>query len=311
MSRHHRGFRRYVPVAERHAKAERLIRKKLGRGEEPRPVVAEKRSRKIAKSFWGQSWCENLEHYSDFSNRLPRGRTYIRNGSVVDLRIETGAVRAFVMGSRLYEVRIEIQAVSAASWTKIRKSCAGQIGSLVELLRGQIDSQVMELVTRPEEGLFPSPKEIGLHCSCPDWAQMCKHVAATLYGIGVLLDTQPELLFTLRGLDPMELIDSATQLRMTKGSSSATLSPSDDLSTLFGVDIAMTAPEKSPQKVAGKKTVKEKAAKKKAAKKKAAKKKAAKKKAAKKKAAKKKAAKKKTAKKKAAKKKTAKKKRGS
>jgi hypothetical protein len=171
-----------------------------GEGRTLSPV--EVRGRKIATTFWGDAWCSNLEAYSDFANRLPRGRTYVRNGSVIDLQIERGRVRALVSGTSLYEVAIGMQPLPRPRWTRIKTQCAGQITSLVELLRGSLSDSVMEIVTRKGEGLFPSPREISLSCSCPDWATMCKHVAATLYGVGARLDRAPELLFTLRCVDP-------------------------------------------------------------------------------------------------------------
>ena len=165
--------------------------------------------RTIAKSFWGKSWCSNLERYSDFANRLPRGRTYVRNGSVVDLQIAKGEVLAFVSGSELYKIKIDIAPVAARRWKAICRDCAGTINSLVELLQGRLAKGVMDRVCREGDGLFPSPDEIKLSCSCPDWADMCKHVAAALYGVGARLDEQPRLLFVLRGVDESELLAGA------------------------------------------------------------------------------------------------------
>src|SRR5665213_273756 len=92
------GFRPYVPVAERRAKAARELAKLAKKhGQASSPVRLD--GRKIASTFWGKAWCDNLEAYSDYANRLPRGRTYLRNGSVIDLRIEPGKVQALVCGS--------------------------------------------------------------------------------------------------------------------------------------------------------------------------------------------------------------------
>ncbi len=234
------GYPRYVPVAERQAKAERAARKLAKGGRELAPVVIEGRT--IAKTFWGQAWCRNLESYSDYANRLPRGRTYARNGSVLDLRIGPGLVEAIVAGSRAtpYKVKIEIAPLPAARWTAIRAACAGRIGSLVELLTGELSSGVMEVVSRKGQGLFPSPPEIDLRCSCPDWATMCKHVAAALYGVGARLDQEPALLFTLRGVDPSELLEEAiTQTTASTAPTSAPILDSGDLSSIFGIDLAL------------------------------------------------------------------------
>ncbi|PKN04802.1 MAG: hypothetical protein CVU74_05075, partial [Deltaproteobacteria bacterium HGW-Deltaproteobacteria-9] len=190
----------YVPVAQRRAKAEKVATKAKKAGKDLHPVVAAGR-RAIAHTFWGKAWCDNLEAYSDFENRLPRGRTYVRNGSVIDLKIEPGKVRALVMGSRLYQIEISIAAVSDSHWQALAKECTGAIASLVELLQGKLSQAVMTRICQPTTGLFPAPRDIQLDCSCPDWATMCKHVAAVLYGVGARLDAQPELLFTLRQVD--------------------------------------------------------------------------------------------------------------
>src|SRR5580693_5994578 len=203
------GYRPYVSVGERRRKAAREMEKRKKQGHAVSPIAINGRT--IAKTFWGKSWCENLERYSDYANRLPRGRTYVRNGSVVDLQITPGAIVAYVSGSELYKVALKIAPVAKAKWKSICTDCAGGIDSLVELLQGRLSKGVMERICRRNQGLFPSPAEIQLSCSCPDWADMCKHVAAVLYGIGARFDRQPELLFRLRGVDEMELIANASK----------------------------------------------------------------------------------------------------
>jgi uncharacterized Zn finger protein len=200
---------------------------------------------KIATTFWGVAWCRNLEAYSDYANRLPRGRTYLRSGSVIDLRIERGRVRALVSGTSLYEVAIGMQPLPVPRWTLIKTQCAGQIASLVELLRGSLSDGVMEVVTRKGEGLFPSPREISLSCSCPDWATMCKHVAATLYGVGARLDHAPELLFTLRCVDPVEMVEAVVD-RPRAASPRSRVLATDDLSAIFGVEIDVGESREAP-----------------------------------------------------------------
>jgi len=196
-----------VPAAARRRATDRTVAKMLRKGQMLSPVAASRGA--IAKSFWGKAWCQNLERYSDYSNRLPRGRTYLRNGSVIDLKIGPGEVTAQVMGSSLYRITVSIREVAVAHWQAIARDCARSIDTLVELLQGQLSTSVMERITRPGTGLFPSPKEIAFSCSCPDSAAMCKHVAATLYGIGARLDVEPELLFGLRKVDAKELIARA------------------------------------------------------------------------------------------------------
>jgi uncharacterized Zn finger protein len=192
--------------------------------------------RKIATTFWGKAWCDNLEAYSDFANRLPRGRTYVRNGSVVDLQIEAGQISAVVSGSELYDVKIKIKPLSAKIWSALKCDCAGKIGSLVELLQGRLAQGVMELVTRKDAGLFPAPAEIDMDCSCPDGAYMCKHIAAVLYGIGARLDHKPDLLFALRQLDHLDLITSAPAIAGTETTGRQTIA-ADDLADVFGIEM--------------------------------------------------------------------------
>ena len=190
------AWKSYVPVAKRRQHAALCIKKLAKKGMAVAPVIVEGRT--IARTFWGKSWCENLERYSDYESRLPRGRTYVRNGSVVDLKIARGEIAAMVSGSEVYTVRIAIKAASPSVWKALCEDCAGSIDSLVELLQGRFSKGVMERVCLPGKGLFPTPEEIKLSCSCPDWADMCKHVAAVLYGVGARLDASPELLFILR-----------------------------------------------------------------------------------------------------------------
>ena len=245
------GWRRYVPVAERRQKAARAMQKRQKQGHDVSPVIIEGRA--IATTFWGKAWCENLEGYSDYANRLPRGRTYVRNGSVVDLRITPGAIDAYVSGSRLYKVSLKVASVTKARWKSICKDCAGAIDSLVELLQGRLSNGVMERICRQNHGLFPSPAEIQLSCSCPDWADMCKHVAAVLYGIGARFDQQPELLFRLRAVNELELIGNAGRAAplAKQASVAAKLLDDQDLSGMFGLDMAPSA--KPAAGVAGRK----------------------------------------------------------
>ncbi|MBI4907330.1 MAG: SWIM zinc finger family protein [Acidobacteria bacterium] len=237
------GWRPYVSVAERRRKALKEMEKLKKKGHPVSPVVVD--GRMIAKTFWGKAWCENLERYSDYENRLPRGRTYVRNGSVCDLQIAAGEIKALVSGSELYKVAVKVVPVAKARWQSICVDCAGAIESLVELLQGKLSKGVMERVCRPKTGLFPSPSEIKLSCSCPDGAYMCKHVAAVLYGIGARLDQQPELLFLLHGVEAIDLITSAGKgtPMAQKAPASAKVLGGEDLSALFGLEMA---PEGSP-----------------------------------------------------------------
>ena len=228
----------YVSVAERRKKAERAAARFKKKGQTLSPVTAGRGA--IARTFWGKAWCDNLEHYSDFSNRLPRGRTYLRNGSVIDLKITAGAVSAQVMGSDLYKIAVNFSAVPKRQWQEIGGDCAGSIDSLVELLQGRLSKGVMERICRPRTGLFPSPKEITFTCSCPDSAAMCKHVAAVFYGVGARLDEQPELMFTLRGVDAKDLVARAGAGLLPTKKSPTTGKVLDDsmLADVFGIEMA-------------------------------------------------------------------------
>jgi uncharacterized Zn finger protein len=196
--------------------------------------------RAIATTFWGQAWCDNMESYHDYENRLPRGRSYVRNGSVVDLQIAPGRVTAAVSGSELYDVTVTIKETPKAQWRSICADCAGGIDSLVELLQGRLSKGVMERLCRQQGGLFPRPSDIRFSCTCPDHALMCKHVAAVLYGIGARLDLQPELLFRLRAVDETDLVvhvDAALPMSKQRPAAGRVLA-TDDVSALFGLDMA-------------------------------------------------------------------------
>ena len=202
-------FPAYVPVAKRLANGRRELQKLAKkRGRPLAPVQIE--GKHIATSFWGKAWCQQLEAHSDFASRLPRGRTYVRNGSVLDLHIEKGKIEAHVAGTELYSVTIALSRLAAPRWKNIIASCAGRIGSLIGLLRGELSGDVLSVLTDVKAGLFPAPSEIELDCSCPDGAYMCKHVAAVLYGVGARLDLAPELFFVLRQVDQAELLAGAS-----------------------------------------------------------------------------------------------------
>ena len=208
MSRYYSHFASYVPVAQRRLNGAKELEKLRKKGVVTEPLEELRHRSKIATSFWGGAWCKHLESFSDYENRLPRGRTYVRNGSVLHLAIEPGEVKALVQGSSLYEETVTIKPLPKSKWQAIQQRCQGKIGSLIELLQGKISDEIMAIVTDPLDGLFPAPSEIKLNCSCPDWAAMCKHVAAVLYGVGARLDNRPELLFKLRGVDHNDLISA-------------------------------------------------------------------------------------------------------
>ncbi|MEO7592547.1 MAG: SWIM zinc finger family protein [Byssovorax sp.] len=230
----------YVSVAERKDLAAKEIARLTKKGQKVSPVVLE--SKAIAGTFWGKAWCTNLERYSDYESRLPRGRSYVRSGAVVDLQINPGKIAALVRGSSLYTVTITIEPVDPTLWKAIVTECTGKIDSVVELLRGKLSTGVMEIITREATGLFPAPQQIGLRCSCPDSATMCKHVAAALYGVGARLDREPEMLFRLRSADPAELVTTAAA-GVTAGTRPVAKGKAldADLASVFGIDIELGA----------------------------------------------------------------------
>jgi uncharacterized Zn finger protein len=234
-------WRPYVPVGARRQNAAREIARLRKQGQPSAPVVIQGRT--IARSFWGKAWCDNLELYSDFANRLPRGRTYVRNGSVMHLELGPGTVKALVSGSALYRISIVIAPLPRPRWRALVRACAGKIGSLVELLQGKFSRAVMETLIRREAGLFPSAREITFECSCPDWAAMCKHVAATLYGVGARLDTEPELFFRLRRVDQLELLTAASSgaSLAAQGGGTRKRIAETALAEVFGIELDVSA----------------------------------------------------------------------
>lgn len=229
------GWAPYVPVAQRRAKALREMEKLRKKGRKVEPV--EGVGRAIAETFWGRAWCSHLEKFSDYANRLPRGRTYVRNGSVCHLEIAEGSVDAVVSGSELYDVRVRIKKMPKNKWGDLKGRCTRGIGSLLELLQGRVSESVMQVVTDRDRGLFPHPREIDLDCSCPDYADMCKHVAAVLYGVGARLDDKPELLFQLRGVNPEELVVEGAVPEVA-GRKGGRRIAEGDLSEVFGIELA-------------------------------------------------------------------------
>lgn len=270
MSRYDSYYPPYVPVAQRRLNGRKQVEKLRKKGVVIEPLEELSHRIKIATSFWGGAWCKHLESFSDYSNRLPRGRTYVRNGSVLHLAITPGQIEALVQGSSLYAQTITIGKLPAAKWKTLRSRSQGKIGSLIELLQGKISDEIMTTVTDRDDGLFPKPGEIKLSCSCPDYAGLCKHLAAVLYGVGARLDNQPELLFKLRGVDHNDLISAvdagaALDTSGKSGGRRRTLDASA-IGDVFGIDVE---PDAAPAKAKSKSKTPAKA--KKAAKKSASK----------------------------------------
>ncbi len=208
------GFPPYVSVAEKKAKADKQIEKLKKKNPDLAPVLIEGRT--IAASWWGKAWNANLESYADYANRIGRGRSYVRNHAVLDLQILPGKVEALVQGSGSapYRIGVAIDALDKKRWKNLTDLCNHRIGSIEELIDGKFPRELEQVFTDKSYGLFPAPKEIHFSCSCPDYAYMCKHVAAVLYGIGARLDQSPLLFFTLRNVDVQDLIRRSIESRM-------------------------------------------------------------------------------------------------
>lgn len=233
-------YPRYVSVAEKKEKAIRSIEKLRKKNPDIEPVIIEGRT--LAKNWWGKSWNTNLESYADYSNRIGRGKTYVRNNAVLDLKISKGKVAAKVQGTRAkpYDVDIAIDRLDTENWDQITELCNRRIGSLEQLIEGKFPKELEVIFTDRKYGLFPSPKEIHFNCSCPDWAYMCKHVAAVLYGIGSRLDQNPMLFFELRDLNGQELIRKSMERKLESmlqnaGKASDREIAAKDIKDIFGI----------------------------------------------------------------------------
>ena len=219
--------------------AAQTARKASKEGQILHPVILSGRT--IAKSWWGKAWCQNLEQYADFETRLPRGQKYVRSGAVVDLQIQKGKIAARVQGTRKtpYKIEIRISPLSQQRCDEIMDRCTTRVDTLENLLSGSFPESMKD-VFLGDGGLFPTPREISFSCSCPDWAVMCKHVAAALYGVGARLDENPTLFFSLRGIDTGRFIDVVIANRVEAMLSnvnrpSRRILQDADLTELFGV----------------------------------------------------------------------------
>ncbi len=227
----------YEDARAKKAELKRAMARREKKGETFEMLVVPQGTHKLAMTFWGKAWCSHLETHADDENRLPRGRSYLRQGNVYNLVIGPGLITAEVAGSSLYEVRIVITPLAKPAWKSFKTACAGQVGSLLDLLGGKIGDGVLRAITDPDRGLFPHRRNISLSCSCPDWTDMCKHVAAVLYGVGVKLDSAPDLFFTLRSVDPSELLANAAQETLATACGIDAALADEDLSALFGIEI--------------------------------------------------------------------------
>ncbi|MCI6885966.1 MAG: SWIM zinc finger family protein [Lachnospiraceae bacterium] len=207
------GFFEQPSASSLKKNSQSTVKKEKAKGKVLDPIVVS--GRQIVKSWWGKAWSDNLEQYADFESRLERGKRYVRTGTVVDLKINHGRILARVQGRRKtpYKTEIRISPLSEERCQKIIQNCGRRVENLEELVDGNFPDDLKELFLG-KDGLFPAPREISFSCSCPDWALMCKHVAAVLYGVGVRLDEDPLLFFELRGIDAGRFIDVTLQSKV-------------------------------------------------------------------------------------------------
>jgi uncharacterized Zn finger protein len=237
------GFPKYVSVAEKKAKAEKKLKQLRKKNPDINPVIIEGKA--LAKTWWGNAWNKNLEKYADYSNRIGRGRSYVRHGAVLDLRISPGKVQALVQGSgsKPYSVIVDFKKMPKTNWVRIKQACKGKMESMQQLIAGKFPKELAEIFTEKGSGLFPVPGEIKFTCSCPDWAVMCKHVAATLYGIGARLDEDPHLFFLLRKINITDLVSETIReskkdlLSKANKKTSRVIEDDNALSDIFGIDL--------------------------------------------------------------------------
>ena len=235
-------FPKYVSVAEKKARAAKKLKELSKKKSNMKPVALEGSA--LAHTWWGKAWNRNLEQYADYSNRIGRGRSYVRHGAVLDLQIEQGEVIALVQGSgrNPYSVSVKIRTLKKETWQRMKTACEGTLESFQELLAGNFPKALGEIFICKDSGMFPAPREIKFDCSCPDWADMCKHVAAVLYGVGVRLDEDPKLFFRLRDAGIDELIKQAVAGKVEKllekaGRKSGRIIEDKDIASVFGIDI--------------------------------------------------------------------------
>ena len=252
-------YPKYVSVAAKRAKAEKKIKQLRKKNPNLQPVIITGKT--LATTWWGKAWNKNLERYADYANRIGRGRSYARHMAVLDLQISKGRIKALVQGStnKPYEVTINISPLKKMALKALKKESARQLSSLPDLLAGKFPKDLQDVFMVEKKGLFPTPKEITLDCDCPDWATMCKHVAATLYGVGARLDQDPAIFFTLRDIALDDLVTQAVQEKTNRILASETkkknIIADDDLGDLFGISMD-TEFDLAPVKKAKKKITK-------------------------------------------------------
>jgi uncharacterized Zn finger protein len=182
-------------------------------------IAARSKRGAIGDTWWSQRFIELLESFG-VGSRLQRGRNYARRGQVVELEVEPGVVIAKVQGSRYtaYRVRIRAKTLSEQQWRRVEKAMGSQALPLAKLLAGEMPHDIEDLFASCRLTLFPrSTAELKASCTCPDWANPCKHIAAAYYILAEQFDEDPFLIFAWRGRDKDELLE---RLRAQRGGGS-------------------------------------------------------------------------------------------
>lgn len=177
-------------------------------GSQLSPVRAS--GRNLVSNCWAKAWMRHLGQSEVYGMRLAPGRTYLRYGCVIDCCISPGLIHALVSGEHVYEVDIRIAPPTEEQLGLIRTGCEGRVASWIDILQGRLSEDVLTLLCEPETGILPELGNISCSCTCPDWADICKHAAAALYATGVKLDHSPDLLFTLRQITLEQLLPAAS-----------------------------------------------------------------------------------------------------
>ena len=170
-------------------------------------IKVRSRRGKFGDTWWAGRWIEMLESFG-WDTRLQRGRSYARRGQVLEYDLSPGLVTSKVQGSRAkpYDIEIKVEPLSAKEWDQVSEAMAGQAIFAAKLLAGEMPQNIEDAFAATELSLFPeSPQDIDTFCSCPDWANPCKHIAAVYYILGEEFDRDPFMIFRLRGIRQEEL----------------------------------------------------------------------------------------------------------
>ncbi len=227
---------RYVRVQKRRTYARDIAAQLERQGEILTPAVAH--GKNIANQFWGRAWCHAIDEWQDCAYRLPGGRSLLKNGGVIDLKISRNSVIARVAADQVYDVQLHYRDADPYSVAELRSQCAGKLTGLLDFIQGKLSEEVMQYICNPVYGLFPEYGDFKISCTCLDDAVLCRHAAAALYAVATRLDDEPELFFTLRGIDAKDFFEAEDILTQT-GSNSAEGLSADELSKTFGIDIEL------------------------------------------------------------------------